>query len=230
MIACDLHWNSLLGLSLGSFRRRPISGSAPNRDRMEYRYEFRVPNGSIFTSNDYEIVSRKRAHRISTSIDRSQTPIDSQRGQQSVEFQYRRAHTKQRVEMIRGDPNDFSVSSPIPTQSASILGGPGGDDGRLLRRREGFPGEMAQATPDVGARQGSRGQKRRVAQRRIWACSRLRRRIGGSSHLPDDPILSTCTILPLFDVRSQFVGAGGGTVARGGTSRSRASRRSSTWA
>jgi len=68
--------------------------------------------------------------------------------------------------MIRGDPNDFSVSSPRPTQSASILGGPGGDDGRLLRRREGFPGEMAQATPDVGARQGSRGQKRRVAQRR----------------------------------------------------------------
>ena len=45
-----------------------------------------------------------------------------------------------------------------------ILGCPGGDDGRLLGRREGFPGEMAQATPDIGARQGSRGQKRRVAQ------------------------------------------------------------------
>jgi len=68
--------------------------------------------------------------------------------------------------MIRGDPNDFSVSSPIPTQSASILGGPGGDDGRLLRRREGFPGEMAQAAPDFSAWQGFRGRKRRVAQRR----------------------------------------------------------------
>jgi hypothetical protein len=68
--------------------------------------------------------------------------------------------------MIRGDPNDFSVSSPKPTQSASILGGPGGDDGLLLRRREGFPGEMAQAAPDFSARQGSRGQEPRVAQRR----------------------------------------------------------------
>ena len=28
-----------------------------------------------------------------------------------------------------------------------ILGRPGGDDGRLLRRGEGFPGEMAQAAP-----------------------------------------------------------------------------------
>ena len=68
--------------------------------------------------------------------------------------------------MIRGDPNDFSVSSPEPTQSASILGGLGGDDGLLPRRREGFPGEMAQAAPDFSARQGSRGQEPRVAQRR----------------------------------------------------------------
>ena len=68
--------------------------------------------------------------------------------------------------MIRGDPNDFSVSSPIPTQSASILGGPGGDDGRLLRRREGFPGEMAQAAPEIGARQGFRWRKRAPAAQR----------------------------------------------------------------
>ena len=46
-----------------------------------------------------------------------------------------------------------------------ILGGPGGDDGQLPWHREGFPGVIAQAAPDIGARQGSRGQKRRVAQR-----------------------------------------------------------------
>ena len=152
---------------------------------------------------------------ISTSIDQPETPIDSQRSQQSVEFQYRRAHTKQRVEMIRGDPNDFSVSSPKPTQSASILGGPGGDDGRLLRRREGFPGEMAQAAPDFSAWQGFRGRKRRVAQRRGrgGVCGLVRlgaflaalpramvptmaswRQIGGSSHHSDDSTLSNCTI------------------------------------
>ena len=36
--------------------------------------------------------------------------------------------------------------------------------GWLLWQREGFPGVIAQAAPDIGARQGSRGQKRRVAQ------------------------------------------------------------------
>ena len=94
-----------------------------------------------------------------------------------------------------------------------ILGRPGGDDGWLLGRREGFPGEMAQATPDIGARQGSRGQKRRVAQWRgrggVVGLERLGaflaalpramvptvaswRQIGGSSHHSDDSTLSNC--------------------------------------
>ena len=35
-----------------------------------------------------------------------------------------------------------------------------GDGGRLLRRREGLPGETAQAAPEIGARQGFRWWKR----------------------------------------------------------------------
>ena len=45
--------------------------------------------------------------------------------------------------------------SPLTGDAQIILGGAGGDDGQLLRHREGFPGEMAQAAPDFGARQGS---------------------------------------------------------------------------
>jgi len=39
--------------------------------------------------------------------------------------------------------------------SIHLPGGDGGDDGQLLRHREGFPGEMAQAAPDFSAGQGS---------------------------------------------------------------------------
>ena len=59
----------------------------------------RVPNGSILQSydcnelkrlendsNDFEIASRKRAHRVSTSVDRSETSIDSQRSQNQSNF------------------------------------------------------------------------------------------------------------------------------------------------
>ena len=37
-------------------------------------------------SNDFEIASRKRAHRVSTSVDRSETSIDSQRSQNQSNF------------------------------------------------------------------------------------------------------------------------------------------------
>ena len=69
------------------------------------------------------------------------------------------------VILLHENAEILPACTPV-TPSELILGGPGGDDGRLVRRREGFPGEMAQAAPDIGARQGSRGQKRRVAQRR----------------------------------------------------------------
>ena len=63
------------------------------------RHPLRVPNGSILQSydcnelkrlendsNDFEIASRKRAHRVSTSVDRSETSIDSQRSQNQSNF------------------------------------------------------------------------------------------------------------------------------------------------
>ena len=67
---------------------------------LEYRAgTVRVPNGSILQSydcnelkrlendsNDFEIASRKRARRVSTSVDRSETSIDSQRSQNQSNF------------------------------------------------------------------------------------------------------------------------------------------------
>ena len=48
------------------------------------------------------------------------------------------------------------LRSPLTGDAHKLVpGGDGGDDGQLLRHREGFPGEMAQATPDFSAGQGS---------------------------------------------------------------------------
>ena len=44
----------------------------------------------------------------------------------------------------------------------------------------------------------------------MWACSRLRRRIGGSDHLPDDSILSIHLFTLRIDVRGRFAGTGEG--------------------
>eukprot|EP01043_Picozoa_sp_COSAG02_P069002 COSAG02_NODE_11658_length_1679_cov_2.331646_3_plen_175_part_00 len=79
----------------------------------------------------------------------------------------------------------------------------------------------------ASARQRRRGGAYRVlvlmcarssSRSSTWACSRLRRRIGGSSHLPDGFISSIHLLTPLFDMRGQFVDAGEGVVASGGAS------------
>jgi hypothetical protein len=90
---------------------------------------------------------------------------------------------------------------------------------------------MAQAAPDFGSRQGSRGRKRAPAAQRgrggvsglvrlgtfLAALPRAMvstmarwRQIGGSGHHSDDSTLSTCMIRPRIDVRGQFVGVGEG--------------------
>ena len=51
-----------------------------------------------------------------------------------------------------------------------------------------------------------------------WACSSLRRRIGGSGHLPDGYILSIHPLTLRIDARGQFVDAGEGAVASASTS------------
>ena len=72
--------------------------------------KLRVPNGSIFTSNDYEIASRKRAHRISTSVDRSETPIDSQRSQNQSNF---RSDARNKVATRASHSDTHSISQCV---------------------------------------------------------------------------------------------------------------------